>query len=64
MMLEKHVQRQLTKVVEDPEKGKYAEYVLLVLGGTVKLDSLTVIHFEECIFAAPLPVASLHIGVP
>ena len=40
MMIEKHVQKQLTKVVEDPEKGKYAEYVLMVLGGSKKGDAL------------------------
>jgi len=46
-MLEKHVQRQLTKVVEDPEKGKYAEYVLLVLGGTKKGDALKEVFPER-----------------
>lgn len=40
MMIEKHVQKKLSKVVEDPEKGKYAEYVLLVLGGTKKGEAL------------------------
>jgi len=39
-MIEKHVQKQLAKVVDDPEKGKYAEYVLLVLGGSKKGDAL------------------------
>lgn len=40
MHIEKHVQKKLTKIVEDPEKGKYAEYVLLVLGGTKKGEAL------------------------
>ena len=40
MMIEKHVQKQLSKVVEDPEKGRYAEYVLLVLGGKKKGEAL------------------------
>lgn len=39
-MIEKHVQKKLSKVVEDPEKGKYAEYVLLVLGGSKKGEAL------------------------
>jgi len=40
MMIEKHVQKQLSKIVDDPEKGKYAEYVLLVLGGSKKGEAL------------------------
>jgi hypothetical protein len=40
MMIEKHVQRKLMKVVEDPEKGKYAEYVLMVLSGSKKGEAL------------------------
>ena len=40
MHIDKHVQKSLTKVMEDPEKGKYAEYVLLVLQGKKKGDAL------------------------
>ena len=40
MHLSKHVQKELSKIVEDPEKGKYAEYVLLVLGGKTKSQAL------------------------
>ena len=47
MMIEKHVQKKLTKVVEDPEKGKYAEYVLLVLGGMKKGEALREIFPER-----------------
>ena len=36
MNIDKHVQKKLTKVMEDPDKKKYAEYVLLVLGGSPK----------------------------
>ena len=39
-MIEKHVQKKLSKIVEDPQKGKYAEYVLLVLGGKKKGEAL------------------------
>lgn len=46
-MIEKHVQKKLSKVVEDPEKGKYAEYVLLVLGGAKKGEALEQIFPER-----------------
>lgn len=47
MMIEKHVQKKLQKVVEDPEKGKYAEYVLLVLGGKKKGEALQEVFPER-----------------
>jgi hypothetical protein len=47
MMIEKHVQKKLSKVVEDPEKGKYAEYVLLVLGGSRKGEALKQVFPER-----------------
>jgi hypothetical protein len=46
-MIEKHVQKQLSKVVADPEKGKYAEYVLLVLGGKKKGEALQEVFPER-----------------
>lgn len=47
MMIEKHVQKKLSKIVEDPEKGKYAEYVLLVLGGKKKGEALQEVFPER-----------------
>lgn len=47
MHIEKHVQKKLTKIVEDPEKGKYAEYVLLVLQGTKKGEALKQVFPER-----------------
>ena len=47
MMIQKHVQKKLSKIVEDPEKGKYAEYVLLVLGGMKKGEALKQVFPER-----------------
>ena len=47
MLIEKHIQRQLSKVVEDPAKGKYAEYVMLVLGGKKKGEALKEVFPER-----------------
>lgn len=47
MNINKHVHKQLSKVVEDPEKGRYAEYVMLVLGGKKKGEALQEIFPEK-----------------
>lgn len=47
MKIEKHIQKKLSKVVEDPEKGKYAEYVMLVLEGVKKGEAIKQIWPER-----------------
>ena len=47
MMIEKHVRKELSRVVEDPDKGRYAEYVLLVLGGKKKGEALQQVFPER-----------------
>lgn len=47
MHIDKHVQKNLTKVMDDPDKGKYAEYVLMVLSGSKKGDALKEVFPER-----------------
>lgn len=47
MNITKKVSRSLSKVVDDPEKGKYAEYVLLVLEGMPKGEALKEVFPER-----------------
>lgn len=47
MHISKHVQKDLSKIVEDPEKGKYAEYVMLVLSGKTKGEALKEVFPEK-----------------
>lgn len=40
MHIQKHILKDLSKIAEDPEKQAYADYVMMVLGGSKKSEAL------------------------